>query len=189
MSVLFFRTETTAFARTKLSPADQKQPRVMLLSAVAFDKNRRECGFQFDLIRPDGWTAHKDATDIHGLTAKYCDQNGVRVRAALATFMDRVRCASEIVSFGLEFHSFMIDVEIARLGEAGEAAHRDWHRPGLKRTCAMMAAGNFANAGKALKLADAHRILVEDEFDDRRNPIETIRAVARIHFATNDRSF
>lgn len=185
LDLVVFKTESTAIPKMSKKASDPAQPRVMMLSAMLLDRKRVERASICMLLRPAGWVADAKAAEVNGISQRACDNFGVRPQAAFATFMDMVRSAEEIAAFGLPFHTLMVDIELDRLGSTPDS----WKRSGLKRTCIMTAAGNLANNGKTLKLEKAHDLLVETPFVPRASPIEDIRAIARVHYATIDRSF
>jgi hypothetical protein len=186
MSTLFFRTETTAIPRMRKKPEDPTQPRIMQLSALLVDGSRRERASMCVLFRPDQWVASGEAAAANGIDIQMCEKYGVRAQGALGVFIDMVRTTKELAAFNLEFHSFMIAIELHR---AGNKKNESWERPGILRTCVSNRAATIANRGKTMKLEAAHEAMVEQPFVQRQNVLDDLRAVARIHFACIDRSY
>lgn len=179
------KTETTGIPKLSKKPSDPSQPRIMQLAALLLDKARRERAMMCALIRPEGWVSSADAAAAHGIDQRICENYGIRAHAALATFMDMVRSAREIAAFNLSFHSFMVDIELDRLKSDPET----WRRSGMKRTCVQAVASNIANSGKSMKLEAAHEAMVERPYTLRTDLLDDVRAIARIHYANQDRGF
>ncbi|WP_370194276.1 MULTISPECIES: exonuclease domain-containing protein [Aurantimonas] len=183
MSTLVFKTETSGLVKFDRPLSDQSQPRMVQLGAVIYDGKRAEAASMCFLIRPDGWTSAEDARKVHSITPRRAELYGIRVKSALACFMDMVRSAGEVIAYNEAFDSAVIDIELLRI----KAAPPEWRRPGLRRSCAMVEAGQVANGGKSMKLPAAHLALTGDEYVPTHNGLDDARAAARIWFATCDK--
>lgn len=152
MTTLLFRTESTDLFRGRRPLNDPTMPRMMKIEAVLLHrKTLRIVNEMSVLIQPNGWVPNAGASASHGITVRECELYGVRPKAALVTFMDMVRSASEICAWGLPFHRGIIDVELNR----ADAQPDEWMRAGLKRTCLMVEAGAKWNNGRAMTLMAA----------------------------------
>ncbi|MCQ8781663.1 3'-5' exonuclease [Mangrovibrevibacter kandeliae] len=183
MATLIFDVETTGLVKFDRPPSDQSQPRLVQIGAVLFDSKRAEAGSMCFLVRPDGYVSQDGARKVHEISARRAELYGIRIRAALSVFMDMVRSASDLVAFNLEFDECIIDIELNRI----RAQPPEWKRAGLRRSCAMIEAGQVANGGKSMKLPAAHLALTGAAYVPTHNGLDDARAAARIWWAICDR--
>ena len=182
MSTLVIDAETTDLIKRDRPLSDPSQPRLVQIGAVLFDKKRVEVGSMCHLIRPSGWVSGSGAAKTHGITERRCELYGARIVACLASLMDMVRSAEEVVAYGLEFDAAVIDIELALLRQAPT----DWKRPSLRRVCAMQEAAQVANDGRWMKLPEAHLAITGEPYEPTHNALSDARATARIWFAVCD---
>ena len=152
MTVLLFRTDTTDKYHSDRPIDHPTQCRMMKLEAVLYTSKWVETNRISVLMRPDGWVPRAGAEKVHGLTADICEQFGLRPNVAIALFMDMVRSTKEIASWGLPFHSAVINIEINRL-KANPP--QEWTRRGLVRTDIMALAARKWNNGVNMKIEKA----------------------------------
>mgnify|MGYP000187391953 CR=1 FL=1 len=170
MTICLFRTDTTDLF------AEGKHPRMMRLQAELWSAALRPVAAMDLLIRPDGWVPNAGASATHGITVRQCELYGTRCTAALAVFMDMVRSAGELVSWPMDFHAGVVNIELRRLG----ARPDDWTRGGLVRTCLQREASERWNSGKRLKIDQAmtlaHDGQVADKMEMQRKILWSLRS-------------
>lgn len=176
MTILIFDVATTGLVHFTKKMTDPAQPRMMAIGAVLYTPQWVEKGSIDVLVRPEGWTPNAGAAAAHGITTRQCELYGMRQKAVLAMFIDMVRAASEIASYGFDFDAAVIHIELLKLGARPE----EWRRGRLQRTCIMTAAAQRYNGGINMKLPDAHKRATGTDYNQRHIPIEDARAAASI---------
>ena len=120
MRILFFDTETTDLPDYN-SPPGPHQPHVVQLAAVLVDGSAEQS--LATLIRPDGWTIHKGAYQVHGISMDRARAEGVPLADAIAAFQELLCRADLAVAHNVRFDRLLIDSEYLRLGRRA-----DWPR-------------------------------------------------------------
>lgn len=183
MSTLAFSCASTDLVKRDRPLSDPSQPRIVQIGAVLFDKKRVEAGSMCVILRPNGWVSGAGAAKVHGISARRAELYGVRAQVALAALMDMARAAEEIVCYGEEFGTALVDIELSIL----RTSPPDWKRPTLRRVCAIKESAQVANAGKWMSLEDAHAALLGEGPGPLTNALDNARACARIWFAVCDK--
>lgn len=182
MTLCIFDLETTGLPKRDKSLTDVSQPHIMQLGAIMVTKNWEEVASMQVLIKPEGWSSQAGATAVHNISMRQCELYGIRLKAALAMFMDMVRSSTEIIAYALPFDETLIDIELARLN----AAPQEWKRGGLVRTCAMQQAAARWNNGKSMKLTAAYERATGRAFDQLHRGLSDARAALEIMRALRD---
>lgn len=151
---------------------------MIAVAAMLFSQKWEERGAFHFLTRPEGNVSAAGAKAVHHISEREREIYGIRQKLVLASLMDLARNSREIIAFNLPFASRIIEIELDR----ASADPTDWIRGGLRRTCAMEAAGQKFNSGRAMKLVDAHEAATGISYDPpaRDKHIHDAKAVARI---------
>ena len=113
MAILFFDTETTNLPDYK-SPPGPHQPHVVQLAAVLADGQADRS--LVTLIQPEGWTIHRDAYRVHGISDERARTEGVPIAQAVAAFDELLAEADLAVAHNVRFDRLLMDSERMRLG-------------------------------------------------------------------------
>src|ERR1700728_652162 len=77
--LLFFDTETTGKADFKAKLSAKHQPRIVQMGMLLCSSDGNEKLRLSFVIKPDGWTISKEASDIHGITTDKCEASGISI--------------------------------------------------------------------------------------------------------------
>jgi DNA polymerase-3 subunit epsilon len=181
-----YDTETTGLVRQNLPASHTDQPFLVQLGAILANDTGQELASVDLIVRPDGWTIPKVASDIHGVTQERAEQCGVPLATALSAFTQLRANADEVVAYNITFDALVMEAAFARIG-------RKPSNPGpTKRTCAMMMALPVLNlpptermlrAGfnkpKPPNLTETHQFLFGCGFDGTHSAVVDARAALR----------
>jgi DNA polymerase-3 subunit epsilon len=112
MKCLFFDTETNGLYR-KGKPFSE-QPYILQLSWLIIENNSYVLKDYYIKI-PDNVEIPKEASNIHGITKEYLNENGVNIKIALNEFLKDTKNLDYIVAHNIYFDENMINLELARL--------------------------------------------------------------------------
>lgn len=116
--LLFFDTETTGFVHDHLPLAHPQQPYLVQLAAILAEEDGTERALLDLIVRPDGWTIPKQASDVHGITTELATRVGVPLQVAIAMFSNLARNAEAFVAHNIAFDNKVIATQLARLNRA-----------------------------------------------------------------------
>ena len=85
---VFFDTETTGLPRNWKAPVTDLDnwPRLVQLAWLVFDKDGNELAFADHIVRPDGFTIPKDASDVHRITTERALAEGEALLSVMEKF-------------------------------------------------------------------------------------------------------
>ncbi|MBF0850471.1 3'-5' exonuclease [Gluconobacter sp. R75690] len=188
MSILFFDTETTGFAKPGLPTGHEDQPHCMQLAAILTDDHGQEEACVNVIIRPDGWTVPERAAAVHGITTEKAARYGIREQVAAVLFYDLTCRADLLVAHNIQFDRQIVATMYAR------AKRSEWKLPEAQ-FCTMEAAAPLVNlpptprmraAGiikpKAPKLEECIQHFYGETLEGAHDALVDVRACARIYF-------
>lgn len=189
--ILVFDTETTGKADMASPVSVAHQPRIVQLAAVLYTDSGREVSSMNCIIKPDGWTIPKEASDIHGITDEMAEKEGIDITLALAIFDSLFSWEkTTIVGHNVAFDIFMYDIELHRLMK-DMLVFCPLPTPAF---CTMKATTNLCRLPgmygkhKWPKLSEAYKFLFNEELVGAHDALVDVRAVARIYFELQSRS-
>ena len=123
---LFFDTETTGLpANYKASIEDvDNWPRLVQLAWITEDKKGKTEVIEY-IIKPEGFTIPKEASDIHGITTEKALKDGVPLKDVLAKFAIAIQNASYIIGHNISFDINIMGCEYFRTKFHSELMQRD----------------------------------------------------------------
>lgn len=186
MSIVVFDSETTGLAAFKQPPGHESQPHIVQLGAILYDDNGRVMAEMNLLVKPDGWTVPKEASDIHGITTEMCERYGLPLKTVIMLFIVLARRAKRTVAHNRSYDHLMVETALIRLGFTKEL--EEWR--------AMSASGGFCTmqamtpvcklpgrrgSFKWPTLMEAHVYLFKEEFGGSHDAMNDVRACARVY--------
>lgn len=177
--IVYFDTETTG-----LPPKDaqwdidyESFPHICQLSWIY--KGREEN----HIIRPDGWTIPKEATDVHGITTEYALEHGEDFGGVVGAFLVDCHEAKLICGHNLYFDISIIKSELMRRDAYGQFADDalfkgkriDTMRPSMKFVDARFSNGRL----KFPNLTELYSRCFPGQSFPAHDAMEDVRAVAR----------
>jgi DNA polymerase III subunit epsilon len=187
MKTLFYDTETTGFVQKDWPPDHPSQPHLVQLGVVLADEQGKELASAELIVRPEGYSIPKQASDVHGITTEMAVACGVPLMTALSVFCQLRSIADEMVAYNAPFDELVMAAAIARSG-------RQPSHPGpAKRTCAMtmatpivalpptakMIAAGF-DKHKPPNLTEAHKFFFGEGFSGAHGALTDTRACMRV---------
>lgn len=114
--ILFFDTETTGLADFEKRASDPSQPHMVSL-AVILSQNNGTVAERFSyIVKPNGWTIPKEASDIHGITDEIAFRDGHNESFVATHLFNCLKSASLIVGFNIKFDKFIARIAMRRYG-------------------------------------------------------------------------
>lgn len=176
---LFFDTETTGLPRNWKAPVSDTDnwPRMVQLAWLVYDSQGQRQAAQNFIIRSEGYTIPKAASDLHGITTAVATETGTDLQDVLTLFVDQVRAAECLVAHNMSFDERIVGAELIRKEMSSELFERE-------RICTMQAATDFcALSGpygyKWPKLSELYVKLFGESFDDAHDAAADVDATAR----------
>lgn len=193
MSLLFIDTETTDFPKKHGNLIQDGQARVCQIAMLLTDDTGKHLAEYSSLIKPDGWTIGKGASDTHGFTDDLCAKYGVSGKGAYVFYTRMVEMADIVVAHNVEFDHKLMEIE---------AAYCDRTHPLKKWFCTMEASSPICNLPptqkmldcgfdkpKNPKLEEALKILCDRELGDTaHDAMYDVKACRDIYFALLDKT-
>lgn len=177
---LFFDTETTGKADFKAPPTAAHQPRIVQLGALLTDDEGKELQSINFIIKPNGFTIPKMASDIHGITDEIANAIGINIEDALGPFSRFWTLAHCVVAHNKGFDLLMLDVESFHMRK------EQWH-DAKSDFCTMAAMTTVCKIPgpygfKWPKLQEAHKHAFGTEFEGAHDAMADVRACAAVYF-------
>ena len=181
--ILFIDTESTGIFKFKLPASDPSQPRIVQLGAVLHDDQRHVVAEMNMLVKPEGWTIPKEASDIHGITTEQCLKYGFKIVTVIKLLMYMCGKAEQIVGHSCDFDRNMVDSERIRLGllEDEKVFMAKPHFCTMKAsTDICQIPGPYGN--KWPKLQETYKYFFNKEFEGAHDAMADIRACAEVYY-------
>lgn len=189
--ILFIDTETTGLPDFNKRARDPSQPHIVTLGALLCDDEGGEIETHDLLVKPDGWTIPKEASDVHGITDELAAL-GIHEREVAKLVVDLFGKADLIVGHNLQFDKFMCRIAARRYDVINDN-HDQWWK-NLACFCTMRATtnicrlpGNFPGQFKWPKLSEAYFHAFGEHFDGAHSALADCRAAKRLFHWLNNR--
>lgn len=114
--VLVFDTETTGLPKNGRL-VDDEQPHIVEIAALLIDSDGRLIESMHKVVKPDGWTIPKKASDIHGITTEKALEIGIPEKSAVSMFIELHKKAGACVAHNIRFDNQIMRIAIARFHE------------------------------------------------------------------------
>jgi len=132
---LFIDCETSGLLLDDVPLGDDAQPWIVQVAWAHVDAMERPLSRASLLIKAEGRKIKPGAEDVHGISAKLCEQNGFFERHMLAQLAQAAGMSQAIISYG-DFDARVVESLLYRLERRNNlrrGAFRDrWRRPGLE---------------------------------------------------------
>jgi DNA polymerase III epsilon subunit-like protein len=176
---LFFDTETTGLPRNWKAPVTDLNnwPRLVQLAFLEFDDDGNKISSGDYIIKPDGFTIPRDASNVHGITTDIALREGESLVFVLKEFIDLLQRADYLVAHNMAFDEKIIGAELLRNSMKNIL-------PSKRRICTMKSTTEFcAIEGyygyKWPKLSELHIKLFNVDFEEAHNAAADINATAK----------
>lgn len=184
---LFFDTETTGLANTRLEPS-RDPVRICQFAAIMCDENRKIVGQFKALVKPEGWVVDPDTAKFHGLTTELCEAYGIGMAGILVLFDRWCQMSDVLIAFNNAYDLHMLEVEChhharaVRLPPRGDCALQ-MATPILK----LPATDNMIRSGRGDQfkwpsLKETHKAFFGEDFDGAHDALADVKATMRSYF-------
>lgn len=185
---LIYDTETTGKANHKIAPNHPSQPRLVQLGMQLATDSGSIVAASHMIVKPEGFTIPKEASDVHGITTEFAIAHGVPLLVALGMFNALAKLAGTRVAFNNTFDLIVLKAEYAR-------AKRDWptavNGKPVRDFCAMRPMTNLCRIPsvnpqysdfKWPTLMEAYRHAFGCEFDGAHDAMADVVATTKLFF-------
>lgn len=176
---LFFDTETVGLPRNWKAPVTDLNnwPRLVQLAYLVYDENGNLLASKNSIIRPDGFTIPKDASDIHGITTEIAMARGIPVISVLSEFQSHLTNCTHLIAHNISFDENIVGAEFLRSNMPNTI-------PKKKKICTMQASTDFCRITgrygyKWPTLSELHYKLFREGFDEAHNAAVDIQITAK----------
>ncbi len=177
--ILVFDTETTGLAEFKLPPEHDRQPRLVQLGAILYDKDYKVMAEVNLIARPENFEIPTKASDIHGITTEIALQYGVSAKAIMHLFTALCNRAQILVAHNIVYDAIVIGRESFVQGVTNiPPAKKVCTMESMTKICALP--GNYGKF-KWPKLVEAHQKAFGESFDSAHDAMADVRACARVY--------
>jgi DNA polymerase III epsilon subunit-like protein len=184
--LLFFDTETTGKADFQAAPDAAHQPRLVQFAALLTDANGKELASANLVIKPNGFTIPREASEIHGITTEHALAVGVDCAVARHLYRAWWNAAATIIAHNIEFDLLIMDGELFRHagGRKAWGAARETFCTMRAMTPVCKLPGTYGRY-KWPRLQEAHKHCFGVEFDGAHDALADVRACARVYWWLN----
>jgi len=182
---LFFDTETTGKADFRLPPDAKCQPRIVQLAALLTTFDGQEMASLNVIIKPDGFTIPKEASDIHGITTELALGYGVEEISALRVFDQMLMRAQTAVAHNFQFDHLVLSRRSIIRNRALDYRAFCTMRA-MTPICKLPNTSGYSDY-KRPKLQEAYKHCYGVEFDGAHDAMADVRACAKVYFWLQDR--
>lgn len=177
---LFFDTETTGLPKNFNAPETDVDnwPRMVQLAYVAYETEADLISEANYIIRPNGFTIPKQASDVHGIITERAIREGTSLDRVLDDFDYLVKQANYLVAHNINFDKKIVGAEMIRSGMENSVYWK-------KKICTMRSSTSYCGIKNARggtkwpKLSELHIKLFGEDFEDAHDALADIRATAR----------
>ncbi len=184
---LFFDTETTGLPRNWKAPVTDLDnwPRMIQIAWMLYDKQGNLQEEQQYIIKPDGFTIPKEASDIHRVTTERAMAEGVDLIAAISEFSQAMSKAEHLIAHNISFDEKIVGAEFLRT-EVSNNIDR------IHKFCTMKSTTDFCEIPgkygfKWPSLSELHEVLFGEDFEDAHDALVDVRACAKSFFELKKR--
>ena len=185
---LFFDTETTGLPKNYKAPASDTDnwPRLVQIAWIIYNKGGDILEKKMYIIKPEGYTIPKVASDVHGISTEKAIAEGVDLTMVLNDFREAMLKSDFLVAHNISFDEKIAGAEfirkkIAKLGKA--LPRRDTMMESVDFCKIPGKYGNF----KWPNLTELHTILFGKGFDGAHDALVDVIACADCFFELQKR--
>ena len=176
---VFFDTETTGLPRSWKAPVQQVNnwPRLVQIAWLVYDEVGTLLSEKQFIIKPNGFTIPKGASDVHGITTEDAIAKGVDLLGVLHAFNEDIANNQILVAHNMSFDEKIIGAEFIRNAIQSKLFDQE-------RLCTMLASVNYCRIPgkygfKWPKLSELHIQLFGVDFEAAHDAMADIQATAK----------
>ncbi|MBT01615.1 DNA polymerase III subunit epsilon [bacterium] len=196
MSYLFFDTETTGFPVKGAPWSDERQPHLVQIAAILYDKDFNEVANVSEIIYPEAvisgheqsWIIPESAAKIHRITQARAVEYGKNIHKVLNKFNEMLLSSKMLIAHNIDFDLKILKIAYTRIGS-------DLILPEdlfctMKSTTDICKIPNKRGWGgyKWPNLSELHTFLFNESFDGAHDALVDVKATARCFMELKNRS-
>lgn len=177
--ILFFDTETTGLPKNWKAPVTDLDnwPRLVQLAYLIYDYSGNLIYSCNEIVKPNGFTIPKEASDVHGITTEKAIQRGSDLNEIFEIFNLHLKRTKAIVAHNMAYDEKIIGSELIRLG-------LDNILDSKEKICTMESTVDLCRIKgsygyKWPKLEELHRFLFIHDFEGAHDALADIQATAK----------
>ncbi len=184
---LFFDTETTGLPRNFNAPLSDLDnwPRLVQIAWLQYDDKGKELSARNHIVKPEGFTIPLEASQIHGITTKRAQQEGIALKTVLNEFAALIDKSRLLIAHNMAFDEKIVGAELLRNRMKNGLAQTE-------KICTMKSSTTYCGLSgeygfKWPKLTELHSKLFGDNFKEAHNATIDIRACAKCFWELKNR--
>jgi DNA polymerase III subunit epsilon len=184
---IFFDTETTGLPRNYSAPITDLDnwPRLVQLAYLVYDINGNKITSGDFLIKPEGFSIPRQASDVHGVTNEIAISKGEPIKSVLLEFNSILSQAKVLVAHNMSYDEKIIGAEFIRLGIETKLDT-------IQKICTKVSSTNYCalpgyNGYKWPTLEELHRKLFGTNFANAHNAAADIEVTAKCFWELRNR--
>jgi len=171
-----FDVETTGLPKSWQAPLKDfdNWPRIVQIAWLRYDAEGHELSRGNRIIKPEGYSIPKAASDIHGITTEIAIEQGRPAGSVFSEVYQEMKLVQVLVAHNINFDSKVLGSEFLRYC----MPRID---PPLQRFCTMLSTVQFCDLPKHKwpKLVELHRKIFGEGFAGEHDAMADIEATAR----------
>ncbi len=179
---IVFDTETTGLPKNYKAPISNTRnwPRMVQIAWQRYAEDNELIESKVYIIKPEGYTIPKQASDVHGITTEKAEKEGVDLTETLHEFRDALMQSEYLVAHNINFDQRIVGAEFFRKGIENLPKK-------LKRIDTMSGSTNYCRIPgkygyKWPNLTELHTTLFNKGFDDAHDAMADVQACAKCFF-------
>lgn len=177
--ILFFDTETTGLPKNWKAPITDLDnwPRLVQLAYLIYDFRGNLIYSCNEIVKPNGFTIPKEASNVHGITTEKAIQRGSDINDVFELFNIHLKRSKVIVAHNMAYDEKIIGSELIRLGIENLIDDKE-------KICTMESTVDLCKIEgpygfKWPKLEELHRFLFKCDFEGAHDALADIQATAK----------
>lgn len=177
-NILFFDTETTGLPKSWSAPITDSNnwPRLVQIAMIQTDMVGNILWKAVHIVKPEGFTIPKSASNIHGITTEHALKEGISLDVVLCEFTDLVHKSDIVVAHNIKFDERIAGAELIRANIEHDLFE-------TKRMCTMLLSTKYCklpsrSGFKWPNLTELYTILFGKFFEGAHDAMADIQATA-----------
>ncbi len=182
---LFFDTETTGLPKNWKAPVTDSEnwPRLVQIGWQLYGADKKLIESVEYIIKPEGFTIPKEASDVHGITTERALSEGEDLTTILNTFREAMLKADYLIAHNISFDEMIVGAEFVRkqIARLPKKLPRICTMKTTVDFCAIPSRNNYS-LYKYPNLTELHFKLFKTKFEDAHTALADVEACANCFF-------
>jgi DNA polymerase-3 subunit epsilon len=190
--LLYLDTETSGLPDFNKRARDPAQPHIVQMAAILTDDLGGALEEHNVIIKPDGWTIPKEASDVHGITDETA-AIGIPEKLAAEILLAMIRKSQLLIGHNIQFDKFIARIAMRRFELITDADDAAWKSmptfctmKSMTPICKIPPTAKMVATGrtffKSPKLQEAYQTAFGKPFEKAHDALADLRACKDIYF-------